>query len=152
MRGSEIMKKLAYILLVLAIVPMIAGCPGNGRSDKEAQDALWAWIQEQDTNGWAITGYPTANYTGIVVTHEFRPARLQLAINASAVNPWHQRNMIEDIARKWREVYPANIRPRFNLKVELYDTEISRAADLGWSEINKDGLVETHHSKTQDVL
>ncbi|MCX6647520.1 MAG: hypothetical protein NTY09_14340 [bacterium] len=145
------MKRLAYILLVLAIVPILAGCPGNNRQDKLAQDALWAWIQEQDTNGWAITGFET-NYKGIVVDHNFKPARLQLAIKGPDVNPYHQRNMIEDIARKWREVYPANIQPRFTLRVELYDTTIERAADLGWTEINKDGLIETHHSKTQDVL
>ena len=60
--------------------------------------------------------------------------------------------MIEMIVREWRNKYPANLRPRFNLKVELYDLEISGDKNLGWTEIDSDGNVETHHSKTQDMI
>lgn len=145
------MKKLIYVLLVLMVIPLLTGCPGNGRLDKEAQEALWTWIQEQDTNGWTISGWAGVSYQGIVTDHNFRPARLQLAINADAVNPFHQRNLIEDIVLKWRALYPANMQPRFKLKVELYNNTIERANDLGFTEVEPDGRVDTHHMGTHDV-
>lgn len=145
------MKKLTYLLLVLLIVPVLAGCPGNTRQDKEVQVAFEQWIRDQDANGWEISGYD-ATYQNIVVDIKFRPTRLQLAIIGDAVNPWHQRNLIEDIIIQWRNMYPANIRPRFKLRLELYNLQIDRASDLGWTEIDTEGMVDTHHSKTQDVI
>ena len=147
------MKSRIFLLAITIIAAaVLVGCPGNRQLDKNANEALWAWVMEQDTNGWVITGFTDTNYKGVVIDHLFKPTRLQLVIKGDSVNPYHQRNMIEMIARKWRECYPANLRPRFNLKVELYDLELNRDKNLGWSEIDTDGNVETHHSKTQDII
>jgi len=143
-------RKMALLFLPVFVL-LIVGCPGNRAIDREANDALWAWIQEQDTNGWQITGYNT-NYTNVVVAHEFRPTRLNLAIKGDSVNPWHQRNMLGDIAKAWQGMYPANMKPRFNLRVTLYDQEINNDKELGWCEIDQDGNVDTHHGLTQDVM
>jgi hypothetical protein len=146
------MRKYIGVLIVLLVLPMLVGCPGNSGTDKKAADDLWAWIQQQDQNGWTITGFPQSSYKNIVVDHRFRPTRFDMAINGDAVNPYHQRNMLEDIARKWVEQYPANMRPRFVLRVEMYNNKISKDTELGYTEIDKDGTVETHHSKTQDMI
>ena len=145
------MKNRVALILMLIAIPLILGCPGNRRLDKECNDKLTAWIQEQDTNGWHITGFET-NYTNIVVTYEFRPTKLDIAIKGDSVNPLHQRNLMDDLARKWWGEYPANLRPRFNLRVTMYDLEINGDNELGWSEIDQDGTVETHHMKTGDVM
>lgn len=148
------MKKLVLLLIAILLVPLFTGCPGNSKRDIEVQEQLWAWIQEQDQNGWTITGYEVSagRYKNIILDHKFRPTRLMLVIDGSAVNPFHQRNLLEDIARKWRDFYPANMRPRFNLKVVFYDKNFDRSNELGYTEIDKDGTVETHHGKTQDVI
>jgi hypothetical protein len=147
------MKKFFGFITVLLIVPFFLGCPGNGKMDLKAQQDLWAWIQQQDQVGWTITGYEqnAGYYKGIVIDHKFRPTHLDLAINGDAVNPYHQRNLIETIARQWRNFYPANMYPRFNLKVEIYNQTIDKNSELGYTEIDKDGNVDTHHSKTQDM-
>jgi hypothetical protein len=145
------MQRSITIAFLFLVVPLLVGCPGNRALDREANEALWAWVEQQDTNGWNITGYAT-NYQNIVVAHEFKPTRLSIAIQADRVNPLHQRNMMDMIAMQWRNFYPANMRPRFNLRVMLYDTEINRDKELGWSEIDRDGNVETHHAKTQDIM
>jgi len=139
------------LLAILVLVPILLGCPGNRSIDHEANEALWEWIQEQDANGWNVAGFE-ATYTDIVVDHEFRPTRLQLAINGDAVNPYHQRNLLGQIAQQWQNMYPANMRPRFNLRVELYNREISNDTDLGYCEIDRDGNIDTHHGATQDVM
>ena len=146
--------KIRIILLAITILATAAlvGCPGNRQIDKDANEALWAWVMDKDTHGWEIDGFPGTNYKNVVVDHLFKPTRLQLVIKGDEVNPYHQRNMIEMIVREWRNKYPANLRPRFNLKVELYDLELNKDKNLGWTEIDTDGNVETHHSKTQDMI
>jgi len=139
------------LLVLLILVPVLIGCPGNRSIDKKANEALWEWMEQQDQNGWDISGWDTS-YTNIIVEHEFRPTQLKLAITGDAVNPYHQRNLLGDLARKWREMYPANMRPRFNLRVTLYNMEINHDYELGWCEIDQDGNIETHHALTQDVL
>lgn len=151
MRGQR-MKKLAFIFLVFIVVPFLTGCPGNSRQDKEVQAALWEWIQEEEINGWTIIGWETTSYTNVIIEHEFRPTRLRIVIDPGTMNPFHQRNWIETIVRQWRNTYPANMRPRFKLKVELFDMQMTSDHNIGWSEINQDGRVETHHSGTQDMI
>jgi hypothetical protein len=148
------MKKYLLLFAVLLLVPFFLGCPGNGKGDIKAQQDLWAWVEQQDTNGWTITGYEqnAGFYKHIILDHRFRPTHLDIAINGDAVNPLHQRNLIEDIARHWRNSYPANMYPRFNLKVEIYNQKIDKNSELGYTEIDKDGNVDTHHSKTQDMI
>lgn len=148
------MRRMLSLFFIFAVVPILLGCPGNSAEDKRIQEELWAWIQQQDTQGWTITGYESnaGFYKGIVVAHEFRPTRLLLAIKGDQVNPLHQRNLLEDIARKWRSLYPVNMVPRYNMKVVFYDMEISNDRELGYTEIDRDGNVDTHHSKTQDIL
>jgi hypothetical protein len=146
------MKKYIGVLIVLLVLPMLVGCPGNTGTDKKAADDLWAWVQEKDTNGWTISGFPQSSYKGIVKEHRWRPTKFELAIDGDAVNPYHQRNMLEDIAREWVALYPANARPRFVLRVEIFNKKISKDSELGYTEIDKDGAVETHHSKTQDMI
>jgi hypothetical protein len=145
------MRKRVVMILLLLVLPMIVGCPGNRPMDKEASDALWAWVEQQDSTRWDIVGAPNTNYNHVIIDHRFRPTKLDIAINGDAVNPIHQRNMLEQIARQWRNSYPANLRPRFNLRVEIYNKEISKATELGYTEVDTDGNVDTHHSATQDV-
>ncbi len=142
------------LLLMLLIIPALLGCPGNTRLDKEAQGKLWEWILEQDEAGWAIMGYPGTEliYKDMILDHRFRPTRLDIAINGEEMNPYHQRNWIEQIVREWRNKYPANLRPRFNLKVYLYNGEINNDNELGFTEIDTNGTVDTHHGKTHDVM
>jgi len=148
------MRKYFGVILVLFSLPLLLGCPGNTSEDKKAGEALWAWVQQSDTNGWVITGYAksTNPYKNVVVDHRWRPTKFEIAIKGDSVNPYHQRNMLEDIARQWRDKYPANMRPRFVLRVEMYNMKISKDSELGYTEIDKDGSVDTHHSKTQDVM
>jgi hypothetical protein len=134
---------------------VLLGCPGTRKIDLEAREKLWTWMEEQDANGWNITGYPdkAGYYKNIIATHRFRQAPvLDVAIKGDEVNPYHQRNWMVDIARKWWNLYPANMRPRFNLRVNLYDTEISHDMELGFVEVDKDGNFEPHHFKTGDVM
>ncbi len=145
------MNRLVVLLLVLVAVPLLLGCPGNRKIDHEANEALWQWVQEQDTNGWVIPGYDV-DYRNIVVDHEFKPTRFNIAIKGDEVNPLHQRNLLDMIAMEWRNKYPANMRPRFNLRVTMYDMEINRDNELGYTEIDQDGNPETHHHRTQDVI
>ena len=144
--------RIFLLLLIILSAAILVGCPGNRQLDKDANDLLWAWIEEQDANGWEIMGYGQTDYKNVVVDHVVKPTRLEMAIEGDMVNPYHQRNMIETIVHKWRDCYPANLRPRFNLRLELYDQEINRDRDLGWTEIDTDGNVDTHHSKTQDII
>jgi hypothetical protein len=147
------MKKILGLVMIALILPFLVGCPGNSGTDKKAADDLWAWVSQQDKDGWVITGFANNKpYTNIIVDHKWRPTKFELAIKGDEVNPYHQRNMIEDIARKWQSFYPANMKPRFNMRVEIYNLKISSDSELGYTEIDKDGTVKTHHSKTQDVL
>ena len=145
-------KKLLLTAIALLFLLMALGCPGNSRRDVEYRDELWNWILTQDTNGWEVTGWPEIHPVGVVVDHNFRPARLEIAIKGDDVNPYVQRNMIEDIARHWRDEYPINLQPRFELLVYMYNMEISHDKELGFTAIDKDGNVDTHHPKTQDVM
>jgi hypothetical protein len=147
-------KRIALLVVLLLCSVLFLGCPGNTSLDKKAQQDLWAWIEQQEAAGWAITGWPdTENlYKNVIVDHRFRPTRLDIAIPANTMNYFHQRNWIEDIVRKWRNCYPANMYPRYELKVYLYETTISNDTELGFTIIDKDGNVETHHGKTGDVL
>jgi hypothetical protein len=147
------MKRILALLIALVTVPLAVGCPGNSPMDRKAEADLWTWVQQQDQAGWTISGYENATgYKNIVTDHKLRPAFFDLAINADAVNPLHQRNMLEDIALKWRSLYPANMTPRFNLRVTFYNKTISHATEIGYTEIDKDGTPRTHHGKTQDVM
>ena len=146
------MERRIFLILLLMTIPVLVGCPGNRAMDREANEKLWAWVEDQDATRWDIIGAPQTNYTNLILDHEFRPTKLKIAIDGDAINPIHQRNMLEQVARKWRNCYAANLRPRFNLRVEFYDKEINRDNDLGWTEIDQDGNVDTHHSKTQDVM
>ena len=148
------MKKLLSLTIALLLVPMLVGCPGNSSQDRQVQQKLWEWIQLQDANGWVISGYENATgaYKNIILDHKFKPTRLELAIKGDEVNNLHQRNMLEDIARQWRNYYPANMYPRFTMKVEFFNKTFDKAAELGYTEINKDGIVDTHQSATQDVM
>ncbi len=145
-------RRIFLLLLIITCVGFLLGCPGNRQLDRDANEALWAWVEEQDSTRWEIIGADNTNYSNLVVDHLFKPTRLQIAIDSDAINPIHQRNMLEQIAREWRNKYPANLRPRFNLRVEMFDKEINRDYDLGWTEIDTDGNVDTHHAKTQDVM
>ncbi len=138
--------------LLFAMMLLVVGCPGNRTLDKKANEKLWAWVEQQDSTRWDIIGAPQTNYNHIIVAHEFRPTRLNVAIKADEVNPYHQRNLLEQIAREWQKSYPANLKPRFKLKVELFDTEINNDKSLGWTEIDQDANVDTHHGKTQDKM
>jgi hypothetical protein len=140
------------LLILLVVLPVLVGCPGNRSIDKEANEAMWEWVEQQDQNGWHIGGFEEANYTNIIVDHQFRPTQLKIAITGDAVNPYHQRNLLGDLAMKWRDMYPANMRPRFNLRVTLYDMQMDRDHELGWCEIDQDGNIDTHHHRTQDVM
>ena len=148
------MKRILALLIALVTVPLAVGCPGNSPMDRKIEADLWTYIQQEDQAGWVISGYDNVSgtYKNIVTDHKLRPANFDLAIDGQAVNPLHQRNMLEDIARKWRSLYPANMTPRFNMRVTFYDKTISHATELGYTEIDKDGTVRTHHSKTQDVM
>jgi len=146
------MKFRIFLILLVILVPLLTGCPGNRTVDKEARTKLGEWIDQQDAAVWTITGFEGTAYTGVVTTYEFRYSILDIAINSEAMNPVHQRNWMEGIARKWREFYPANKRPRFNLKVVLYDKEINNDFELGWVEIDQEGNLDTHHARTQDTI
>ncbi len=147
-------RRLSLLLLLFMVVLPLLGCPGNTARDKEAQATLWAWIEEREEAGWEIIGYPgTADiYKNMILEHNFRPTRLDIAINTLDMNPYHQRNWIEQIAVAWRDQYPANMTPRFTMRVTLYDATISNDNELGFTEISNDGRVVTHHGKTQDVM
>jgi len=148
------MKKLISLTIALLLVPMLLGCPGNSAQDRKIQEQLWSWIQQQDQEGWNISGFANISgvYKNIIVDHKFKPTRLEIAIKGDEVNNLHQRNMLEDIARQWRNFYPANMYPRFTMKVEFFNMTFDKTAELGYTEINRDGLVDTHHSATQDVI
>jgi hypothetical protein len=146
------MKHRIFLLLALAVLPLLVGCPGNRTIDKQANDALWAWVEQNDAAGWEIVGFPGTTYTNIIVDHEFRPTKLNIAIKGDEVNPYHQRNLLEMIAREWRNKYPANLKPRFPLRVTFYDMEINRDKELGYTDIDQDGNPDTHHGQTQDVM
>jgi len=146
------MKNRLFLLLIVLIIPTLIGCPGNRAIDKEANAQLSEWIDEMDATEWQIMGVTGVSYSNIVIDYQFKPTRLEIAIDAQAVNPYHQRNLIETIARQWQSYYPANMKPRFNLKVQLFDTDFSRDHDLGFTEIDEDGNVDTHHGRTTDVM
>ncbi len=146
------MKNRLFLLLIVLIVPILIGCPGARQIDRDANEALAEWIDEQDATEWEIIGVAESSYSNIVVEYQFKPTRLEIAIRGDYVNPYHQRNMIETIARQWRNFYPSNMRPRFNLKVQLYDGDFDRANDLGFTEIDEDGNVDTHHGRTTDIM
>ncbi len=146
------MRQSIFLLLLVIVIPMLIGCPGNRAIDREAADKLWTWVEEQDSTRWDVVGAPQTNYSGLIVDHQFKYNKLMIALDSDAINPIHQRNLLEQIARQWRNSYAANLRPRFNLRVEFYNKEINKNFDLGWTEIDTDGNVDTHHSKTQDVI
>jgi len=146
------MKMRIFLLLTLIMVPLLVGCPGNRTLDREANEKVWAWVMQNDTEGWSIMGFPDTTYTNIVVDHEFKPTKLNIAIKGDEVNPYHQRNMLEMVAREWQNSYPANMKPKFNLRVTFYDMEMVRDHELGYTEIDEDGNPETHHGRTQDII
>jgi hypothetical protein len=150
--GVRVMKYRLFFLLIVLIVPMLIGCPGARQIDREANEALAVWIDEQDATGWQIIGVADVHYSNVVVEYRFNPTRLDIAILGDNVNPFHQRNLIETIARQWQNSYPSNMKPRFNLKVQLYDRDFDRANDLGFTEIDEDGNVDTHHGRTMDKM
>ena len=80
--------KIRIILLAITILATAAlvGCPGNRQIDKDANEAIWAWVMDKDTNGWEIAGFPGTSYTGVVIDHVFKPTRLQLVIKGDEVN------------------------------------------------------------------
>lgn len=145
-------KKASLLALILLVLPSLIGCPGNTGRDREMQAQLWTQIETWDAQGWEIPGWPDVHPMGIVTDHKFRPTRLDIAIKGDDVNPYHQRNMLEGIVRYWQNLYPINLRPRFELRVYLYDVTISNDRELGFTIIDQDGNVETHHGKTQDIV
>jgi len=148
------MKKIISLCITTLILLGVTGCPGISATDKKAQQELLAWIQQQDRDGWTIIGYENQAgfYKNVVLKVELKPAKVNIAIDRNSMNPYHQRNFMETIVRKWRDFYPVNMRPRFNLRVTLYDKEIQHQNELGFSEIDKDGNVDTHHGQTQDIM
>ena len=115
---------------------------------------MWSWIQQQDQAGWTITGY-TLNpdtYKNIILDHKFKPTKLAIAVKKDAMNPLHQKNWVEDIAMKWRNMYPANMYPRFTMRVTIYNDKIDNNNEVTYTEIDKDGNVSTHGGKMSPIV
>lgn len=145
-------KRLLFVLLVLTIIPTILGCPGNSGRDKEYRDATVQWIKDSSAAGFQIPGWEGTPPQDFVLEVRQRPARIDFAIDPTKIHPLAQRNLIETVARYWRDKYPINMRPRFELHVYIYDKQISNDKEIGFTSIDKDGNVDTHHGPTQDMM
>jgi hypothetical protein len=121
-------------------------------TDIRSYESLLAWIEEKDASGWAIPGSPDASYTGLLKDHAFRNNEFSLAIDGDAINPYHQRSLMEMIVRKWISFYPREQQPAGMLRVVLYDKVIDPDKELGYSEIDRNRNINTVHPRTADII
>jgi hypothetical protein len=121
-------------------------------ADAAANAALSEWIEMHDADGWVIPGQPGERYIDVILAAEFRSGELDLVIAGDKLVPGNQRQLMEAIARKWISLYPEDVIPGYTLKVTMYDGEINRDHQLGFSEIDSNRNIDTNHPATQDVI
>ncbi len=104
------MKKISIILLSMFVLMICLGCPGIGKTDKEAANNAISIIQEK---------YPEE----VIEIKIFRD-KMQIAFKKN-IHPMTKSQIFMEAATEWWMSYPKDKKPRYKLSCWAYNDVIS---------------------------
>jgi hypothetical protein len=115
------MKKIALLIILLALPALIISCPGIGKKDKEAADKALTEINSK--------------YSKEIVEIKIWRDKLEVAF-PKGIHPMTKSQVFQECAAIWWMAYPEGKKPSYRLYCFAYDDKIG-TEDIGSLQITK---------------